>query len=285
MDTAKIRAIFKAIECKSMSKAAQALSYTPSAMSHMADALEGELGVRILKRTPFGVEWSEEGRKLEPMLRKLLDDEAELKASAEALSMQGEHVLRIGTYSSISVHLLPELLKGFKAECPGVQVSITIGDSLKDWLSTDKVDVIFDDMGKRRYNEWIPIMKDPYYAVLPNSVLPAQKVVRRDQLCSYPFIEVQDSHTQKYFEGYKFAETIKFASVDDTSVLSMVKEGIGISVLPALVLKKHSKGIHTARLEPELYRSLGISYKTNAAHSYGVEKFIQYLKKTYKQVK
>ncbi len=285
MDTAKIKAIFKAIECKSMSKAAQALSYTPSAMSHIADSVEKELGVRILKRTPFGVEWSEEGKRLEPMLRRLLADEEELFATAEALVMQGEHILRIGTYSSISFHLLPELLKGFKEQYPGVQVSITIGNNLRDWLSSDKVDVTFDDIGVTQYNEWIPIMKDPYCAVLPNSILPNQKVVKREQLCKYPFISVNDSHTQNYFEGYKFVETIKFASVDDSSVLSMVREGIGTSVLPALVLKKHIKGIHTARLEPELYRPLGISYKKNAAYSYGVEKFIQYLKKAYKQVK
>lgn len=285
MDTTKIRAIFKAIEYKSMSKAAGALSYTPSAMSHIADSLEKELGVRILKRTPFGVEWSDEGKRLEPALRKLLDGEDELLATAQTIVMQSEQVLRIGTYSSISIHLLPELLKGFKAEYPGVQVSITIGDSLRDWLSTDKVDVTFDDIGPSQYNEWIPIMKDPYIAVLPNSIFPSQKVVKREELCNYPFISVNDSHTQKYFEGYKFVEKIKFASVDDTSVLAMVKEGIGTSVLPALVLKKHIKGIHTAKLDPELYRPLGISYKKNTAYSYGVEKFIQYLKKTYKQVK
>ena len=281
MDISKIKAIFTAIECKSMSKAAQTLSYTPSAMSHIVDSVEKELGVRILKRTPLGVEWSEDGKRLEPSLRKLVDAEDELKSNAEAIIMQGEHLLRIGTYSSISYRILPELLKNFKTEYPNVNVSIVIGNSLRDWIASDKVDVTIDDVGEAQDNEWIPIMKDHYCAVMPVGILPGQKVVKREQLCCYPFILVDDGHTKDYFRDLEFSETIKFASVDDSSVLSMVKEGIGVSVLPALSVTKHFKGIHTARLDPEFYRPLGISYKKKTTHSFGVEKFIQYLKKQY----
>lgn len=283
MDTSKIKAIFTAIECKSMSKAAEALSYTPSAMSHIADSVEKELGVRILKRTPLGVEWSEEGKRLEPSLRKLVEAEEELKANVEAIIMQGEHSLRIGTYSSISYKILPELLKGFKTEYPNVNVSIVIGNNLRDWIAADKVDVTFDDVGGTQANEWIPIMKDHYCAVMPVGILSGEKTVKREQLCRYPFIMVDDSHIKNYFDGLEFSETIKFASVDDSSVLSMVKEGIGVSVLPSLSVTKHFKGIHTARLVPELYRPLGISYKKKTTRSFGVEKFIRYLKMHYGQ--
>ena len=62
METQKIKAILLAAEKKSLSAAAEELSYTPSAMSHMADALEEELGVKILERTRMGVELSEAGK-------------------------------------------------------------------------------------------------------------------------------------------------------------------------------------------------------------------------------
>lgn len=283
MDTSKIKAIFKAIECKSMSKAAETLSYTPSAMSHIVDAVEKELGVRILKRTPLGVEWSEYGLHLEPSLRRLVEAEDELMASAEAIVMQSEHQLRIGTYSSISYKILPELLKGFKTEYPNITVSIFIGNNLKDWIGSDIVDVTFDDVSGVQGNEWIPIMKDYYCAVMPTGILEGEKTVKREQLCRYPFIMVNDSHTRDYFLDLEFSETIKFTSVDDSSVLSMVKEGIGVSVLPSLSVTKHLRGIHTAKLEPALYRTLGISYKKKTHHPFAVEKFIQYLEKHYEK--
>ena len=64
----------------------------------------------------------------------------------------------------------------------------------------------------------------------------------------------------------------------------MVKEGIGVSVLPSLTAKKHAKGVHTARLEPELYRPLGVSYRKSSHSSFGVAKFIEYIKKRYKKI-
>ena len=64
MDTKKIKAILSAIEYKSFSKAADALSYTPSALSHIADNLEQELGVKIIIRSPLGISLSKEGEEL-----------------------------------------------------------------------------------------------------------------------------------------------------------------------------------------------------------------------------
>ena len=72
MDTLKIKTILSAVENKSFSKTAEELSYTPSALSHMADSLEQELGVKLLKRTPKGVELTENGEKLKDKLQAVL---------------------------------------------------------------------------------------------------------------------------------------------------------------------------------------------------------------------
>ena len=75
MDTLKIKTILSAVENKSFSKTAETLSYTPSALSHMADSLEQELGVKLLKRTPKGVELTENGEKLKDKMQAVLDAE------------------------------------------------------------------------------------------------------------------------------------------------------------------------------------------------------------------
>ena len=62
MDIAKIKVVLLALEKKSFSKAAEELSYTPSALSHIADSLESELGVKILNRTFTGIELTENGK-------------------------------------------------------------------------------------------------------------------------------------------------------------------------------------------------------------------------------
>ena len=64
MDTTRIKAILLAAKYKNLSRAAEEFSYTPSALSHMADALEAELGVKLLLRTRAGVSLTEAGEQL-----------------------------------------------------------------------------------------------------------------------------------------------------------------------------------------------------------------------------
>ncbi|MBQ8308718.1 MAG: LysR family transcriptional regulator [Clostridia bacterium] len=277
MDTLKIKALLSAVKNKSLSKAAEEFSYTPSALSHMADALESELNVPLLKRTPKGVELTEEGKILYDKLETVVNAEKELFLAAAQLSEEREREIRIGTYSSIAQYVLPELLKSFKKAYPQTKVSIKAGNNLCTWLEEDIADIIFGDAIPLGKNEWIPFMKDPYVAVVPSVAFSNRKSVNREELYAFPYISTNEGKLKNYFDESKFAEVVRFDSVDDTSVISMVKEGIGITVLPSLILKKHMKGIHVVKLEPEISRTLGFAYRRNAGHSASTKKFIVFL--------
>ena len=56
MDITKIEMILCALDLGSFSKAAEIYSYTPSAMTHIADSLEEEIGTKFIKRTHSGIE-------------------------------------------------------------------------------------------------------------------------------------------------------------------------------------------------------------------------------------
>ena len=89
MDTLKIKAFLLVSKYKNFSLAAKELSYTPSALSHIADSLENELGVKLFNRTRKGVEITEDGKKLYDYFLKVAKAEEELhKASA---SIRGEN--------------------------------------------------------------------------------------------------------------------------------------------------------------------------------------------------
>lgn len=278
MDTLKIRALLSAVKHKSLSKAAEEIAYTPSALSHMADSLEAELGVRLLKRTPFGVELTEDGQLLYEKLEAVSNAEKELLRSAAALSTQKGLELKIGTYSSISQHILPEFLKSFKKANPDVKVAIRVGNDLRTWLEEGISDVIFADTGVLGQNEWVPIMTDPFVAIVPADSFIGRKSVVREELYAYSYIATNESFLNGYFDERRFKEVIRFDSVDDVSVISMVNERIGIAVLPSLAFKKQYKGVRALKLKPKITRELGFAYKESAALSVGAAKFISYLK-------
>lgn len=274
----KIKAILSAAKYKSLSRAAQDFSYTPSALSHMADALEEELGVKLLCRTRTGVYLTEEGKLLEERLNAVLRAEEKLILAASEIGEKQSNELRIATYSSISNYLLPPIIKDFKKVFPDARVSITVSDSLRGWLENDSADVIFGDLNAIEENEHYIIMEDRYVAVLSDGMFEGRRSVSREDLYPYPFISTNESALHTYFDESRFAEILRFDSVDDTSVLSLVKEGVGVAVLPSLAAHKHVKGVRTATLTPKFSRAIGFAYRKKTPI---VERFVRFMRENY----
>ncbi|MBQ7368573.1 MAG: LysR family transcriptional regulator [Clostridia bacterium] len=278
MDTLKIHAFLSAVKHKSLSKAAEEIDYTPSALSHMADALENELGVQLLKRTPLGVELTSAGKILYDKFVAVVDAEKALLHSAAELTKSQDTELKIGTYWSIAQQLLPEIIKDFKKEYPQIKFSVHVGNDLRGWLQEGIADVIFTDKGGENECEWVEIMPDPFVAVVPSRLFTGRKSIKREELYDYPYIQARDSFLSGYFEETRFQEIIPVNAVDNASVISMVQEGMGVSVLPSLIFRQTYKGVRAVPLKPEISRTLGFSYKKSRFPSQNLMKFIAYLK-------
>ena len=275
METMKIKAILAAAKYQTLSRAAEDFSYTPSALSHMADAFEEELGVKLLDRTRSGVQLTEAGVLLREKMDAVLLAESELKAAAAALVASHPQELRIGSYSSIANYILPGIVKRFKKENPDIRVSITVADSLRGWLENDMADVIFGDKIAVQANEHQIIMEDAYVAVVQEGMLVGRRSVGREELYPYTYISTNESALRRYFEEDRFAEILRFDSVDDNSVLSMVKEGIGIAVLSSLATQKSVRGVRTLKLNPSISRSIGFAYRKKTP---ATERFLAFMK-------
>ena len=277
MDIQKIKVILSAIEHKSLSRAAEEISYTPSAMSHIADAIERELGVKILQRTPLGISLTPEGQEIYPHLLAIVEAEKNLLRVTNSVKTAKENHLRIGTFSSISQELLPEIISKFRLAHPEIKISVSVEDNLQDWLEYGLVDVIFADQLCFGENEWIPIKEDPFVAVFPERMLNGKKVVSKEELYDHTYISINEKLLEPYFDKTKFPNVVNFESVDNVSVLYMIKQGLGFSVLPSLMTNKKIKGIKTLKLDPPVSRTIGFAYKKDGKLSHGAKLFINYL--------
>lgn len=282
MDTNKINAFLLIEKHKSFSKVAKELSYTPSALSHMADALEKELGVVLFKRTHSGVELTEAGKQLHDKFAAVVEAEKALKKAADEVAREQEAVLRIGTYSSIARHILPEILHDFKAEYPGVKTSILVEDNSHDRLKNDTLDIIFtDEYHLVDTTQWCPIMEDRYVVAVPEKVFPDKTEICREELYAYPFIRVDEAVLDEYFTYSDFQEIIRIQSIENETAVSMVKENIGIAVMPSLTMKTCPAGVRVLELIPKLSRTIGVQYKQGTA-SLATERFVKHLQAKYR---
>ncbi len=276
MDTEKIKTLLLAIEKKSFSKAAEDLSYTPSALSHIADSVERDLGVKILNRSFSGVELNENGKLLIDKLYNLVKAENELYLYADKLKNSPTH-LRIGTYSSIAQYLLPEIIKKFKQESPDIKLSIKVGNVITNWLNDDSVDIIFSDNQPTKAC-WRELLSDPFYVIAHKDVLQNRRTVSKNELYEFTYIIHNESILNNYFELNKFKDVIKFESIDESSIVSMVEKNLGIAVLPKLMLNNKSKLTHILALKPQISRIIGFSYKPESNNP-NIIKFVNFMNK------
>ena len=71
---------------------------------------------------------------------------------------------------------------------------------------------------------------------------------------------------------------MRFTTWDDYAVMSMVESGLGVSILPRLILKRVPYDIIRKSLDVEAYRQIGFAVKDMKIVSIAVKRFMDYLK-------
>src|SRR3954454_80698 len=125
LDVRRLRVLREIAAQGSFSAAADALSYTQSAVSQQIAALEREAGTRLVERSARGVRLTEAGRALvahaDVILARLADAEDELQAIA---GLRGGR-LRLAAFPSACATLMPLAVARFRELHPGVELSLT----------------------------------------------------------------------------------------------------------------------------------------------------------------
>ena len=176
MDDGRLRAVLMAVDRGSFSKAAAELGYTQSAMTHLVNNLEAELGCTLLNRGSHGVRLSEEGEQLLPYIKSVIDACDALRQEAASQSRTMSHQLSLGCFASIARAELPTILQEFKAAYPDIEIEVTIrGYELPRLLSKGEVQLALVDETCAEGFEWIPLTRAPLKKSLRNAVVVFKK--------------------------------------------------------------------------------------------------------------
>lgn len=122
------------------------------------------------------------------------------------------------------------------------------------------------------------MITDPYVAVIPKSYGFTGKAINREKLYNNTFIMAEDGKISNYMSEKKIDDIIKINSHDDSSVIQLVKEEMGVSILPVLSVE-NNEDVTSVELVPELVRVLGLMYKKSDFNEKEyMRKFIEYFK-------
>lgn len=283
MDTKKVQALLAAIDLGSLTSAASELGYTQSGLTHMMNSLETELGLTLLLRGKSGVRLSPAGQELLPELRSLADAADALDLAAEQLRQRNCSTLRLGAYSSIARHWVPQIMAEYRKVCPDTQVSL-IMDGLVELYSAvrdDQLDCImtsYDESLAQGFG-WIPLWEDELVAVLPESFPLEGDVMPVERFDESQFLmpsQGADTYILPIFAASprKIGPHIITTNLDDESIVSMVEHGLGVSLLSRLVVKGMSYQVKIVPISPKHFRSLGIIVSEKRMHDKNIRRLI-----------
>ena len=139
MDAHSLKAFLTIVDQGSFSEAADILHLTQPAISKRLAALENQLGSPLIDRSHRQIRLTDAGARLLPHARKILDEihNARMALSADSATVEGE--LQIIASHHIGLHHLPNWLRRFNRDYPGVSLSLQFMES----------DVAYEQMRKR----------------------------------------------------------------------------------------------------------------------------------------
>lgn len=142
-DLGKWRAFVAIGELGSLTRAALFLDSNQSLLSRQLNALERECGARLFNRTGRGVELSDIGTRLFPLVKSLLADAEQLEREIRGEARDPIGTVRLAVLPSIGLPLIGQLFGAVRRLFPGVHLKVLEGSSgqVEEWLADSRVDI------------------------------------------------------------------------------------------------------------------------------------------------
>lgn len=283
MNILKYMAFIKTVEYGSFTKAAEILNYSQSGISRMINDLEKEWNITLLERSRAGVSLTSDGSRLLVHAKSLCDEYQKLQMEVDDLHGVQSGLIRIGTFSSVATHWLPNIIKAFQKDYPCIDYELLLGDytEIETWIAEGRVDCGFLRLPTNPNFETISLSKDRLLAILPEGhPLTEYEKVPVAELCDEPFMLLEKgarAEVSEIFERNNLTPRVHFTTWDDYAIMSMVESGLGISILPELILKRISYRIVAKELNVPAHREIVFALRDRKTASLAVKRFMDYL--------
>ena len=207
-----------------------------------------------------------------------------LQSQVEELNGLQSGLIRIGTFSSVATHWLPNIIKEFQKDYPNIDYELLLGDytEIESWISEGRVDCGFLRLPTLPEFETIMLEQDKLMVILPEShPLADCEQFPVQSLCDDPFMLLEKgakAEVSEIFESCGLSPNVHFTTWDDYAIMSMVESGLGISILPQLILRRVPYHVVAKELSVPAYRNIGLALRDKKSASLAVKRFIDYLR-------
>jgi DNA-binding transcriptional LysR family regulator len=247
----------------SFQRAALRLGYTQSAVSQQLAALERSVNRRLVNRPrgAQGLTLTEAGAVLLKHATAIESTLTVARADLAALDTGATGSLRIGTFQSVGVRLLPEILRQFTAGHGDIEVLVTEApsdDTLLPLVERGELDLTFAELplpgGSFRAT---PLVTEKYVLVVPrDSPLAAAVQPTLHDIAALPLVGFKHGRSAQrvvtHFQVRGLRPTLTLQLDDNEMILAIVASGIGVALMPALAAHTGRDGVRVLELAEDL---------------------------------
>ena len=264
----------------SFGAAADELGYSQASVSQQVAALERLLGTSLFDRPggPKPVTLTPAGRVLLPQAEHILEHIASAQRDVDETLAGATGRVSVGTFQSVSVHLLPRAVRALREVSPGITVALYEGPSsegLIDDLLDDELDVTFIEGSYRDPRVQVTELgRDPYLLLLAKDS-PLLTYVKRGAfpivqldgvaLIGQPPLTYQDD-VDVILRSHGVTPRYLFRTVDNGAVQAMVRSGVAPAIMPRLAVDMNDDNVIALPLSPQVEpRKVSIAIRSGDA--------------------
>lgn len=248
-------------------RAAEILHITSSAVSHTIAKMEEDIGFTLFVRDRKGVAITPDGVEVLTRVQELIKCDAKLDQEIAQIAGLERGEITIGTFNSVMIEWLPDILERYHEKYPNIKVYVTQGgyEDVAELIKHAAVDIAFVTKAVSLDEDvsLLPIRREKIKCITPASfVSPHGDKVKMDEIKDMSFVLPEQGYDAEFnmiFEKYKFTPNYEYAIKSDESILALVERGLGIALMPELAAEHTTADIKKFSLDPEEYRTIELA--------------------------
>lgn len=279
MNLEQLRSFVEVARSGHFTRAAAQLHLAQPSLSRQISALESDLGAMLFHRARGNITLTAAGESLHPLAMRMLADAETVRFEMQELAGLRKGRVRLGATPTLCISLVAEVLTAFHAAHPGIELHLTESGSLGllDELAGGTLDLALittadDGTAPASSLKRLPILAEELVVVASatSALLEGIETLSLAQLAELPQITFHESYelratTMQAFQDAGLVPKIVLEGAEMDAVLRCVERGLGVAVVPAMVMVDRP-GLRSVPLTaPRLARSISLAHRNDVA--------------------
>ncbi|AKD55639.1 LysR family transcriptional regulator [Spirosoma radiotolerans] len=246
MEIRHLQMVREVATCGNLTKAADQLFLTQSALSHQLKELESSFNTQLFIRDKKQMILTQAGEVVLQAAERILAEVADTRAKVRKLTDIEVGEVRLCTQCYTSYHWLAGFLREFQLHYPKVDVNVELEAGTHDadfHLLANKIDVAITEGEQNPKFSYTPLFQDEFVAIVaPDHAWAGRCWVELEEFSSQNYImyNIPEEESSNFMMLFKHRRPLKVYKITLTeAILEMVKAGLGVAVLPTWVVKPY----------------------------------------------